>query len=77
VVTVLLASWWLHETLTPVTLLGGGLILTAVLVVIRGEVRRSPPSVTADRAVGSSKIGATDPTASTSQRPSVTGSSGI
>ena len=62
VVTVLLASWWLQETLTPVTLLGGGLILTAVLLVTHGEVRRSPPSVTRDRAVGSSQIGATHPT---------------
>jgi drug/metabolite transporter (DMT)-like permease len=48
VVTVLLASWWLHETLTPVTLLGGGLILTAVLLVTHGEVRRSPAPVTAE-----------------------------
>ncbi len=49
VVTVLLASWWLHETLTPVTLLGGGLILSAVLVLTHGELRRSPPAVTEDR----------------------------
>ena len=43
-VTVLLASWWLYETLTPVTLLGGGLILTAVLLLIHGELRRRPSS---------------------------------
>ena len=76
VVTVLLASWWLQETLTPVTLLGGGLILTAVLLVTHGEVRRSPQSVTGDRAVGSSQIGATHPTASTRQPPSAGESSG-
>jgi drug/metabolite transporter (DMT)-like permease len=76
VVTVLLASWWLHETLTLVTLLGGGLILTAVLLVTHGEVRRSPASVTGDRAVGSSQIGATHPTASTRQPPSAGESSG-
>ncbi len=51
VVTVLLAGWWLHEALTPATLLGGGLILTAVLLLTHGELRRSPPSVTGDRAV--------------------------
>jgi drug/metabolite transporter (DMT)-like permease len=70
VVTVLLASWWLHETLTPVTLLGGGLILAAVLLVTHGEVRRSPASATGVRAEGSSQIGATHPTASTTQPPS-------
>jgi drug/metabolite transporter (DMT)-like permease len=57
VVTVLLASWWLHETLTPVTLLGGGLILTAVLLSTHGELRRLPPTATGDRAAGSSQIG--------------------
>ncbi len=39
-VTVVLASWLLHETLAPVTLLGGGLILAAVLLVTHGELRR-------------------------------------
>jgi drug/metabolite transporter (DMT)-like permease len=48
VVTVLLASWWLHETLTPVTLLGGGLILMAVLLLTHGELRPSLLSVTGD-----------------------------
>jgi drug/metabolite transporter (DMT)-like permease len=41
VVTVLLANWWLDETLTPLTLLGGGLILLAVLLLARGELRRT------------------------------------
>jgi drug/metabolite transporter (DMT)-like permease len=41
VVTVLLANWWLNETLTPLTLLGGGLILLAVLLLTRGELRRT------------------------------------
>lgn len=50
VVTVLLASWLLRETLTPVTLLGGGLILLAVLIVTHGEFRRRPRSVTGEPA---------------------------
>ena len=33
----LLAYWWLHEALSPVALVGGALILTAVLVVTRGR----------------------------------------
>jgi drug/metabolite transporter (DMT)-like permease len=75
VVTVLLASWWLNETLTPVTVLGGGLILTAFLLLTHGELRRSPPSVSGDRAVGSSQIGATHPSAAARQ-PSSAGESG-
>jgi drug/metabolite transporter (DMT)-like permease len=43
VVTVLLAYWWLNETLTPVALIGGGLILMAVLLLTQGELRRSQP----------------------------------
>jgi drug/metabolite transporter (DMT)-like permease len=43
VVTVLLARWWLNETLTPLTLLGGGLILTAVLLLTRSELRCAQP----------------------------------
>ncbi len=70
VVTVLLASWCLHETLTPITLLGGGLILTAVLLVTHSELRRRPPSVTEAQAGGSSQVGATHPTPSTRQSPS-------
>lgn len=54
VVTVVLASWLLHETLTPVTLLGGGLILTAVLMLTRAELRRSSRSATGARALGNS-----------------------
>jgi drug/metabolite transporter (DMT)-like permease len=53
VVTVLLAAWWLHETLTPMALLGGGLILVAVLLVTHGELRSPPPSGTGEQAVGS------------------------
>lgn len=45
VVTVLLAYWWLNETLTPVALIGGGLILVAVLLLTHGELRRSQSSV--------------------------------
>lgn len=52
VVTVLLAAWWLNERLAPVALLGGGLILLAVLLVAYGELRRLAPRVTKDRAVG-------------------------
>jgi drug/metabolite transporter (DMT)-like permease len=40
VVTVLLAAWWLGTVLSPAALIGGGLILTAVLVLTRGELRR-------------------------------------
>ncbi len=53
VVTVVLASWLLHEMLTPVTLLGGGLILTAVLMLTRAELRSSR-SATGARALGNS-----------------------
>lgn len=55
VVTVVLASWWLHETLSPVTLLGGGLILSAVLLVTQGEFRRRQPSAV-DRASEGSPV---------------------
>jgi drug/metabolite transporter (DMT)-like permease len=41
VVTVLLSALLLGEILKPVTLLGGGLILAAVLVLMRSEMRRS------------------------------------
>jgi drug/metabolite transporter (DMT)-like permease len=40
VVTVLLAALLLEETLKPVTLAGGSLILLAVLLLARGELRR-------------------------------------
>jgi drug/metabolite transporter (DMT)-like permease len=38
VVTVLLAAWLFGERLTPITLLGGGLILAAVIVLTRAEL---------------------------------------
>jgi drug/metabolite transporter (DMT)-like permease len=41
-VTVLLAALLLGETLPPVTLLGGVLILAAVLILTRDELRREP-----------------------------------
>lgn len=44
VITVLLASWLLHETLSATSLLGGGLILAAVLLLTIGELRRQQPS---------------------------------
>jgi drug/metabolite transporter (DMT)-like permease len=40
VVTVLLAAWLFGETLLPIVLLGGGLILTAVVLLTRAELRR-------------------------------------
>jgi drug/metabolite transporter (DMT)-like permease len=43
VVTVLLAYWWLNETLTPVALIGGGLILIAVLLLTQSELRHGQP----------------------------------
>jgi len=39
VVTVMLAAWLFSESLAPVSLLGGGLILAAVIVLTRGELR--------------------------------------
>lgn len=48
VVTVLLATWVLNETLPPVTLLGGGLILMAVLLLTRSEVRRARTAVVSE-----------------------------
>jgi drug/metabolite transporter (DMT)-like permease len=43
VVTVLLAALLLNETLQPLTLLGGGLILIAVLLLAHSELRRTKP----------------------------------
>lgn len=43
VVTVLLAALLLNETLKPVSLVGGGLILAAVLLLARSEMRRATP----------------------------------
>ena len=42
-VTVLLAALFLGETLKPVTLLGGTMVLAAVLLLAYGELRRVPP----------------------------------
>ena len=39
VVTVLLAAWIFSERLQPITLLGGGLILVAVILLTRGEFK--------------------------------------
>lgn len=44
VITVLLASWLLHETLSATSLLGGGLILAAVLLLTIGELRHRQPA---------------------------------
>jgi drug/metabolite transporter (DMT)-like permease len=38
-VTVLLAAWLFGETLLPIALLGGGLILVAVVILTRAELR--------------------------------------
>jgi len=43
VVTVLLAAMLLGETLKPITLLGGGLVLVAVLLLTRSELDRTDP----------------------------------
>lgn len=42
VVTVLLAAWFFGERLAWIVLLGGGLILGAVIVLTRGELREEP-----------------------------------
>jgi drug/metabolite transporter (DMT)-like permease len=41
VVTVLLAAWLFGESLLPIVLLGGGLILTAVVLLTRAELKNS------------------------------------
>lgn len=43
VVTVLLAAWLFAERLQPITLLGGGLILAAVIVLTRSEMIQAKP----------------------------------
>jgi len=40
VVTVLLAAWIFDERLKPVVMLGGGLILVAVILLTRGELEK-------------------------------------
>ena len=52
VVTVLLATWWLNETLKPVTWLGGGLILIAVLLLTHNELRHTQPGVISESSPG-------------------------
>jgi drug/metabolite transporter (DMT)-like permease len=42
IVTVILAAWLFSERLTPLGLLGGGLILAAVIVLTRGELVKKP-----------------------------------
>jgi drug/metabolite transporter (DMT)-like permease len=42
VVTVLLAAWLFDERLKPIILLGGGLILVAVILLTRGELEKKP-----------------------------------
>ncbi len=44
VVTVLLAAWLLGDQLKGITLVGGGLILLAVLILARLELRRPKPA---------------------------------
>jgi drug/metabolite transporter (DMT)-like permease len=52
VVTVVLATWWLSETLKPVTWLGGGLILIAVLLLTHNELRHTQPGVISESSPG-------------------------
>lgn len=42
VVTVLLAAWIFGELLKPIIMLGGGLILLAVILLTRGELEQKP-----------------------------------
>ena len=42
VVTVLLAVWIFGELLQPTIMLGGGLILLAVILLTRGELEKKP-----------------------------------
>ena len=41
-VTVLLAAWIFNERLMPIVMLGGGLILAAVILLTRGELEKKP-----------------------------------
>jgi drug/metabolite transporter (DMT)-like permease len=47
-VTVLLAAWLLGETLKPIALLGGSLILAAVVLLTHRELRRPKPVLASD-----------------------------
>jgi drug/metabolite transporter (DMT)-like permease len=42
VVTVLLAAWIFEERLRAIVMLGGGLILVAVILLTRGELDKKP-----------------------------------
>jgi drug/metabolite transporter (DMT)-like permease len=42
-VTVLLALLFLHEAIVPLQIIGGGLILAAVIVLARSETQETPP----------------------------------
>jgi drug/metabolite transporter (DMT)-like permease len=42
VVTILLAAWIFDERLMPIVMLGGGLILIAVILLTRGELEKKP-----------------------------------
>ncbi|MBV6452772.1 MAG: hypothetical protein MHPDNHAH_03542 [Anaerolineales bacterium] len=44
VVTVLLAAWLFQERLSPIALLGGGLILVAVILLTRSELQKIKPA---------------------------------
>ena len=44
VVTVLLAAWLFQERLSPIALVGGGLILVAVILLTRNELREIKPA---------------------------------
>jgi drug/metabolite transporter (DMT)-like permease len=44
VVTVLLAAWLFQERLNAIALLGGGLILAAVILLTRNELRQIKPA---------------------------------
>jgi drug/metabolite transporter (DMT)-like permease len=55
VVTALLGAWLFAEVLQPATLVGGALILTAVVLLTRSELRRpETPSLGLDRGVSTS-----------------------
>ena len=44
VVTVLMAAWLFQERLNALTLIGGGLILIAVILLTRNELREIKPA---------------------------------
>ena len=44
VVTVLLAAWLFGEKLTPIVMVGGGLILVAVILLTRAELGKESAS---------------------------------